>query len=281
MLKQCKEEDFYQLRSVATGRLRPNKASSFLWTTFFISLLTNGIVIWGVYGTDYHLRPSWLLFANICLASLIIQLIIALFYSKETMAYRFQKAQSIFLSIAAFKMSIDMYASMTIISEGDIYPSHIKSTGFALFMGGLIYLIISTLRGIKRVQQGEFREGGKGLYDFKQSKASVSLPIIFGATMMGGSIARTLSNSTSEFAQVGAVYFGLLLAVILQYTMAFALPEFFLLTYCKLKFEFFHIQMPRRPLKETPRETLMAKKQAQQVKASKKGNQKKARSKKK
>lgn len=281
MLKHCKEEDFYQLRSVATGRLHPVRTISFLWAAFFFSAIITSLVAIGVYGSDYHLIPSSLLFANICTASLIIQLIITFFYSKETNAYRFQKAQSIFLSFIAFKMSLDTYVGFIIISDADYIPDYIRSTALALCIGGLFYLIISTLRGIKRVQQGEFHEDGNGLYNFKQSKTFYSIPIIFGATMIGGAIARTLSNSPSELAQAGSVYFILFLAVILQYTIAFALPEFFLLTYCKFRFESFHVPMPRRRLKEAPRETVMAKKQAQQVKASKKGKQKKARSKKK
>ncbi|MDQ0272731.1 hypothetical protein [Cytobacillus purgationiresistens] len=275
MLKQCNEEDFYQLRSVARGRLRPPKVLSFSWGAFFFSGAMTSVVALGVYGSDYRLLSSWLLLANICIAILIVQFIITLFFTKESNAYRFQKVQSVFLSIIAFKLSLDMYVSFIVFSEAEYIPDYLRPAAFILCMGGLIYLVLSTIRGIKRVQQGEFRQDGKGLYNIKQSKTFYSLPIIFGATMMAGVIARTLSESSSTLGQSAAVFFILFLAVVLQYALAFALPEFFLLTYCKFRFESFHVPMPSRPLKETPRETLMAKKQAQQVKTSKKGNQKK------
>jgi hypothetical protein len=246
MLKECKDEDFYQLKSVAAGRLRPGRISSFFWATFFFSGAATSVVSLGIYSSDYALKPFWLIFANTVVVIFIIQFLVALFFSTVNNAYRFQRIQSVFLSIFALKMSLDGYAAFIIFTEADYIPSYVRPTAFILCIGGLVYLVLSTFRGMKRVQKGEFREDGRGLYNFKQSKAYVSLPIIFGATFLGGAIARTLSDSQSIHGQIGSVYFILFLAVVLQYTIAFAWPEFFLVTYCKFRFESFQIPMTKR-----------------------------------
>ncbi|WLR42815.1 hypothetical protein LC087_00800 [Bacillus carboniphilus] len=281
MLKQCQEEDFYQLKSVARSRLNPIRASSFLWVVSFFSGVMTSVIAFAVYGADYPISNFWNNFANISIIVLALQFSIALFYSKQTISFRFQNTQSIFVSLFAIKMSLDMYLAITVFSQNDFIPNYFIPTAIVLCIGGLILMVISTIRGIKRVQQGQFRQGGKGLYNLSESKTYVSLPIIFGVTMMGGAIARTLSDSASLLAQSASVYFTLLLAVILQYTIAFAIPEFFLVTYGKFRFESFYVPMPKPELKDTPREVIMAKNPAQRGKASKKGNQKKAKKKKK
>ncbi|WLR42816.1 hypothetical protein LC087_00805 [Bacillus carboniphilus] len=281
MLKRYSQEDFYLLEDVAFDRMHPTSAPMFLWGAFAFGSLINGIFIYGVYGADNPLNSKWSIFATVCIVSLVIQFIFTLLFSKESISYKFQKSQSLFNSVVAVKMSLDTYVFLIVFSEAEYFPDHIFLYTLFLCIGGILYMVISTMRGIKRVQQGHFREGGKGLYNFSESKTYVSLPIIFGATMMGGAIARTLSDSASLLAQAGVVYFFLFSAVVLQYTIAFAIPEFFLVTYGKFRFESFHVPRPKPALKDTPREVIMAKNPSQRGKASKKGNPKKARRKKK
>jgi hypothetical protein len=274
MLKECKEEDFYQIESVAIGRLRPDRITSFFWAVFILNGFMTSVVAVAIYGSDYALKPVMFVFANTVIVLFIIQFLVALFFSKVKNAYRFQRVQSVFLSIFALKMSLDMYAAFIIFSDADYIPDYLRPTAFILCMGGLIYLVLSTFRGMKRVQKGEFRKGGRGLYNFKESKGYVSLPIIFGATFLGGAIARTLSDSQSILGQIGSVYFFLFLCVVLQYTIAFAWPEFFLVTHCKFRFESFQVTMTKR-MKEKLRQ--LSENQSKQTKTNKnKTTQKKA-----
>ncbi|NMD71536.1 hypothetical protein HHO41_14625 [Bacillus sp. DNRA2] len=143
-----------------------------------------------------------------------------------------------------------MYLAFLIFCMGGTAPDYLKTTAIILYIGGLVYLVISTIRGVRRVQKGELRIGGKGLYDFANSKGHISIPIVFGVTMLGGSIFKILSYSTVSFGPLLQLYFLLLLIVVLQYAIAFAWPEFFLFTYCKFRFESFIIPMPRRPLED-------------------------------
>jgi hypothetical protein len=268
MLKQCNEEDFDQIKSVAESRLCPERISSFFWATFMFNVFMTSVVAVAIYGSDFALEPIWFVFANTVIALFIVQFLVALFFSKLKNAYRFQRIQSVFLSILSLKMSLDMYAPFILFSEADYIPNYLRPTAFILCMGGLIYLVLSTFRGMKRVQKGELREDGNGLYNFKESKGYVSLPIIFGATFLGGAITRTLSESESILGQTGSVYFFLFLCVALQYTIAFAWPEFFLITYCKFRFESFQVPMSKR-VKEKLRQQESSQIQSKQTKKNK------------
>lgn len=280
MLKQCKEEDFYKLRIMGVDLLRPDGISVIFWGAFVLSGIATIYVTLGYYGPDsYVTNPLWIVPVNIIIVLLSIQFLVTLFYSKEKMAYRFQKIQSIVLSFISLKSSIEMYAAFLMFCEARYAPDYLQPAAFILCIGGLICLVFSTIRGMKRVQKGEFRKGGRGLYNFKQPKAYVSLPIAFGAIFMFGSM-ETLSASSNPFAQITFLYFFLLICVFLQYAVAFVLPEFFLLTYCKFRFESFQISMPKR-LKEKLRKQRSSPTLPNQTKTSnRKKKKKKARGKK-
>ncbi len=279
MLKRCEEEDFYQIRMVALDRLSPDAIPVFFWATFIISGIMTAVVNFGSEYSIYINNPIWPSIINIYTVFLIFHFIIALFFSFEKNYYKYQKLQSVLLSIISLKFSFEIYPFYFLICEDKQAPSYLTNTAFILAFGGIAYLVISTIRGIKEVQKGEFRKGGKGLYNFKQSKGYVSLPIIFGTTMIGGAVARGLSDSASTFGIVVGLYFFLFLCIALQYTIAFAWPEFFLLTYCKFRFESFQIPMPKRvpSEKKVAKWTKWKSKQPQQVKRStKKTKRKKA-----
>ncbi|MBL5766993.1 hypothetical protein B5V88_07525 [Heyndrickxia sporothermodurans] len=251
MLKECVEDDFYELRMVAVDRLSPDGISVFFWGAFAISAVVTSVLDLGIFGSSHHVTSIfWVIIANVSIVLLITQLLFTFLYSKEKYAYRFQRLQSILLSIISLKTSTEFYLALLIFCMGKNVPNNIRTTAIILCIGGLIYLIVSTIRGIQRVRKGEFRKGGKGLYNFAQSKAQISFPIVFGVTMLGGSIFKVLSDSSVSFGPLLQLYFFLLLCVVFQYAVAFAWPEFFLLTYCKFRFDSFIIPMPKRPIKE-------------------------------
>ncbi|UAC48914.1 hypothetical protein K6959_03070 [Bacillus aquiflavi] len=244
MLKQCNENDFYQIKTVAENRLRPDRMTRTLWGAFMFSGMITAVLSFGSGYSIYVTNPIWPVIVKISSILLAVQFVVTVFFTKRKIAYKFQRTQSLLLSTFLFKMSIDVYAVYFLSCEDKSAPSYMTTTGFILLIGGLLYLVISTIMGIKRVQQGELRKGGKGLYNLKQSKGQVSLPIIFGATMMGGTIARFLSDVNTPTANMASLFFARFFAVVLQYAMTFASPELFLLTYCKFKFESFRIPMP-------------------------------------
>ncbi|WP_147533656.1 hypothetical protein [Bacillus marasmi] len=251
MLKKYNEDDFYEIESVSSGRLRPDNLSGFFWSTFIISGVMTAIFIFGAgKSIQASTQPIWQTLVNISKIFLAIQLIVALFFSFQKNCYKFQRVQSIFLSIFSIKLSLDMYPIFFLSSVDRSAPSYMIHAAVYLLIGGLIYLIYSTIRAINKLAKGKFRKDGEGLNNFAKSKGHVSLPIVFGVTMISGTIVRTISDSSVYFAPFLELFFFLFIAVALQYTIAFAWPEFFLFTYCKFRFESFIIPMPRRPLED-------------------------------
>ncbi|MGJ7922746.1 hypothetical protein [Neobacillus sp. LXY-4] len=242
MLRNCKEEDFYQIKIVGQGRMSPKNIIGFSWAVLFVSLLSTIVCFAGLIPDDLDISTSAVLFILFNSLLFSIQFIFTLFFTFKKVVYKFQRFQSIFLSFLGIKFSFDFYQGFFGVCEAFNSPSYIRNTGLFLMGGGVILLIISTMRAFKRVSQGELRQGGKGLYDFHNSKGYVSMPIIFGVTMFSGALARFFSDMSTDISALAALFF----AVLLQYSLALALPEFFLLMYCKFRFESFNVKMPKR-----------------------------------
>ncbi|MBA4535598.1 hypothetical protein H1Z61_00250 [Bacillus aquiflavi] len=246
MLKQCNEDDFYTIKMEIDDRLSPENIIIFFWGALVLSGIMILVITIPLYGPGHYLtNPLWFLTHKIFVILFVIQLIVTLFYSLKKNAYRYQRVQSVFLSLFSLKTSsFDVYAAFFMFCEGRDVPSNLIITTIALWIGGFIFLLLSTIRAIKRVQQGELRKNGKGLYNIKQTVGNANLPIIFGVVMIGGAIVRKLSDSAITLGTVTDLYFILMFPFILQYMMVFALPEHFLYTYCKLRFKSFHVPMP-------------------------------------
>lgn len=85
------------------------------------------------------------------------------------------------------------------------------------------------------MEQGELKKEGEGLYNFKESQNLLIGPGIFGLVMIAGSLSRAVSNMDGSI----SMFYVLLLCIILQYSMAIAIPEFVLVIYGKFKFKSF------------------------------------------
>ncbi|WP_041580743.1 hypothetical protein [Bacillus sp. 1NLA3E] len=238
MLLKNKEVDFYQIKSVSLGRLSPNNVSGFFWGGFVLSTVTTIVAFAGI---STEISTFMTLMVLLSLFLWVFQFFFTLFFTMRKIAYKFQRLLSVYLSLIGFKVSIDFYQAFFGVCEVFNSPSYIKTTGTILFLGGIILLIISTMRAVRRVKQGELRKEGRGLYNFQNSKGYVSVPIIFGVTMLGGAAARFFSDMSTDITALAILFF----AVLLQYSVAMALPEFFLLTYCKFRFESFKVKMPK------------------------------------
>ncbi|MGJ7922744.1 hypothetical protein [Neobacillus sp. LXY-4] len=242
MLGNCKEEDFYQIKSVGQDRLSPQSISGFFWAVIFVSVLTTIATSSGLFPEDNDVSTAMVLILLLSYLMLFIQFIFTLFFTFKKVAYKFERFQSLCLSFIGLKFSIDFYLAFFDVCERFNSPNYIRNTGLILMGGGAIFLIIFTLRAFKRVSQGKLRQGENGLYDFQNSKGYVSVPVIFGVTMFGGATARLFSDTASNFEVLGMLFF----AVLLQYSLALALPEFFLLMYCKFRFETFRVELPKK-----------------------------------
>ena len=249
MLNKCNEEDFNQIKSAALDRLSPNNVSGFSWGFFAFGVIMTVLSFAGLFPEDHDSSLFMSLMVSLNLLILIIQFILTVLFTSKKLAYKFQKFHSVFLCFIAFKISIDTYQFFFGASERFGSPNYLKNSGLLLLLGGIIFMVISTFRVIKRVEKGELRKSGKGLYDFQNSKGFVSVPIIFGITILGGVGGRFFSEVSNDITAIIA----LVLGVVIQYSIAMAIPEFFLLAYCKFRFESFKVKRPEGRMRGSKR----------------------------
>ncbi|MDP4178802.1 MAG: hypothetical protein Q8900_10735 [Bacillota bacterium] len=246
MFKDLKEEDFYKLKMVSKDRLSPDGIAVFLIGSFIFGAVATG-VSWGIYKSDDYIHGSILesvLKTQFIL--MIISLLAAAFFSNTKNQFKFQRSQAVVLALISIRLSLDMSLFYFFACEDRHAPNYMTNLGLLFVIGGVVFLFISTLRGIHRVNAGMFRKGGKYLYNFSKSKIYISSPIAYSIILIGGTLSRILSGSNGSSFQIVELLFILILAVIIQYGLALVWPEFFLLAYCKNKFPTFICKMPER-----------------------------------
>ncbi|MFC4619402.1 hypothetical protein ACFO4N_11825 [Camelliibacillus cellulosilyticus] len=250
MLKDCKKEDFQEIKYIVIDRLSPDGIPIFFWGAFAYSGVMTLLLALGLkYGENVSsiILPMPIL-VKIMVFTLIVQFLVAVIFSFMKICFSFQKIQLLLLDIISLKLSWELYLFYLWICREWNQPQYMEIIAFWLFVGGIVYLFMSIMRGIRRVGKGAFREGGTGIYNFKQSKTHISLPIIFGFTMLTGSVVRILGENGGDLGKIAILYLFLFFSAAIQYIFAFAWPEFFLATYCKFRFESFQIPKPKRPL---------------------------------
>lgn len=252
MLTSYEEAYFSKIMDTADdGRLSPGRISVFLMATFIYSLAMMAASLNAAAAGD-NSESIWAVVMVFNIVIGIFHLLLAVFFFNEKIAYRFQRLQSCLLCFFSLRFSLEAYLVYFFICVDRNTPAYMQTLGLLLILGGFIFLIISTLRAIKRVKQGHFQKGGKGLYDFGKSKGYISLPVIYFVTVLAGFIPRIFSDSSS-YATVEP-FIALILSVCIQYIIAMAWPEFFLLAYCKRRFNSFHVK-PLRRRNSKPRRT--------------------------
>lgn len=236
MLKNCNEADFIQLKWIAQGRLEPMAISSWMFIT---TLAMGGIplLMYKIASTDMFLQFHDGLNNLLPILSTFfwIQLILSLLFLIPYVAYKFQRLQVLILNFWVLKVSVDFYAIVYLISVDRLLSETFSTTLVGIILFGLLFTAISTIRGVKRARDGQFRKGGILLYDFQNSKLYLSSSLVFGLIMISGAIARHPSG-------VFSVLFFLILCIIIQLGIGLTSPEFFLLLYCKLRFKSFIIE---------------------------------------
>ncbi|THF73926.1 hypothetical protein [Cohnella fermenti] len=237
MMPQLREEDVVRLLSIAKNRLHPEAVVPFFWGVFFYEALMFLIPSIGIYKNPD--APPWTGFANVCVAMVVIQFLIALLFSFKSIIYRFQKVQFVLLGVVGFIMSLAMYPAFFVACAIIDEPVDLVLTGAAILCCGLLLLAWSTRHAIRRLRNGQFREGGRLLYNFQKPQGSVNKPLIYGMALFGGILARNV-----VVYGISEAYIPLALGTLIQYCMSLALPEFLLVAYCKFKFDDFILSRP-------------------------------------
>ncbi|WP_449537781.1 hypothetical protein [Ferdinandcohnia sp. Marseille-Q9671] len=245
MLKKYNVEDFDLIEDVAYDRLHPNAIIAFFWVTFVISAFMTYFVRDTVNYSVYITNPMWSTLIQVNLILLVFHLLVLIFYKVKRNTFRFQRLQVLLLCFFSLKLSLEFYPIYFMAVEDRFAPTYLTTTGLLAIAFGFVLLVISVIRAIGRVKKGELKENGKGLYDFGNSKGYVSIPIIFGATMIGGAISQTFSAMGSSFGSMAGLFFLLILAIVIQYGIAMVWPEFFLLAYGKFRFASFIVELPK------------------------------------
>ena len=244
-MKNCQEEDFYELKMVSTDRLSPDGISAFFIATLIYSAVFTIICVSMANKSRYITNPIWPQITRYMILLLLIQVIITLFFVGIKNSFKYQKTQAVLLNIISIKVSIEMFPFYFLACEDKHAPGYMISIGLFLLAGGFIYLIISLFRAIFKVKNGMLKKGGKYLYDFSNSKLHFSVPVIYCFTIIAGFISRNLSSSGNITAEMFGIIFILILTIFIQYGIAMAWPEFFLLAYCKFRFETFNEKTPK------------------------------------
>jgi len=232
-----KEEDLFKIKMAGYGRLRPDSVPGFLWGAIVFGGVALIVSLFGIINGTY--LASSLLQTSVKVATVIFgaQLLLSILFSITPISYALQKLQLIFATLVAFKFSIDYYLFLLTVADLEDAPQYIFNTGFLLMAGGILLLILMTVRAFKRAKQGELRKEGEGLYNFKETKNYLTGAGLFGIVMIAGTLARSISNMEGSI----GLFFILFLCITIQYSVAIALPEFILLIYGKFKFNSFSV----------------------------------------
>ena len=183
-MKNLKSDDWYELKKVARTRLGPNEISGWFAASLIYSLVILGTSIFAIVQGAYLNKEFWKPIVIVAGVLFITQVIIGVFFSNMRNIYDHQKIEAVCLSITATKLSIDGYLFFFMLADENMIEKSVINIFILVALAGIILMIISTIRGIKRVKQGHFREGGNGLYDFKKSNGYISFVGVYSAVIL-------------------------------------------------------------------------------------------------
>ncbi len=233
MLGKCREEDFYVLESVASTRLSPGVVPAFLIISTFIGVMATGFSV-GI-STD---KTIFNVFGMIELVFVVIGIVFCIFFLNEKNMFKFQRTSFFILCVYGVKLVFDFYLLGLACFEGaeeTILFNYLSLIGYLT----ILFLCFTTVRACVRVRKGFLRKGQNGLYDFKDSKLSLGVPMVFYIIIMVRVLSEYLTTYTNM--PMDLVIIAICITT-LMVTLSLALPEFFLLFYCKCKFPAFIIK---------------------------------------
>lgn len=226
-------DNFYELKKIANDRLDPGHIAAWFLATNMVSA-----ILFIPLGLDLKGIPK-----IIYTITLIAHTLVTLFYKDIRRSYKYQNIQSVLLVFIATKMPLEMYMFLITNREANGVSETMVRVGILFLISGIIATFVYTIRAIGKVKDGCFNEDGDGLYNFKSSKNYTVFSIIFPVVMLTTGLIRILSSY--EMQNINMIIL-LIIVFILHFSMAMALPEMYLLMYCKLKYDDFRVAMPSR-----------------------------------
>lgn len=249
-------DDWYVLRGVANDRLSPEGIAAWFVAVLVYSAIVLLIPVIGYYADECNTLWKIIILTSIIL--FIINILIIFYYSNSKYMYSKQKLQSVLLCIYGTKLSIDGYVPTVFLIYTESSNKTLLYVALLALIGGIILNIAATIRGVNRAKKGYFRAGQNGLYDFKEksTKSFMGIYLIYPCVMIGMIIFRSIQNSNFQNS------FLLFWVIVVQYAVSLAIPEFYLLMYCKFKYKEFIVEMPewyKKRIAEKKRARLMKK----------------------
>ncbi|KAA0548510.1 hypothetical protein FZW96_08030 [Bacillus sp. BGMRC 2118] len=247
MLSQYNEENFAILQQTAQARLRPDNISGWFLVTFIYSTIMLITAAFAVMTTPLF-DTNWFLVPFFAAISWLVHLVLMLVFISERVAYKLQRLQAVALCFIAGKLSIEGYMIYFLICADQDADLYMYVVGLVLLAGGFLLMIVSTIRAFRAVRRGDLREDGNGLFQYTSRWLLSVVTAVIALIFISNYVVRFLPVEVTN-ASFGA-YFGLFLFAGIQYLMAMATSEFFLLTYCKFRYHSFIVEPPIRNRKQ-------------------------------
>jgi hypothetical protein len=244
MLRGVNEGNFRELREVSYYRLSPERIFVGFIGAFVFSGVMSAVTAFALDYSTTITGAYWPLIQKIDLGLLLLQFLALVFFAFPGQIYRFQKLQSVILCLVTLKLSIDGYKMYFLSLDDRNSSENLLTIGKYVIVGGLILLVITTLRAMVMARMGKLTQDGSYLYPVSRRTAWI-IAIILLAVLFISFILGRGEYGGDAYRNWGPVPL-LVIFSILQYALAIAWPEFFLLAYAKLKFSGFALERPSR-----------------------------------
>ncbi|MFT4414352.1 hypothetical protein ACLM5H_10885 [Fredinandcohnia humi] len=253
MLKNCREEDFYKIHTATFSRLNPETISGFLFASMIISGIMT-LVITNALTSPFITSPIWDRVYAVYLIILGIQIVTAVLYLFRSTIYKYQRMQAILLSLFCVMLSVEFYPIYFLSIEDRFAPGFFNTIGLVFLIGGFLSLLFFSIRAAVWVRQGKLRKEGPGLFHTKEFFIYLSVVGALAFLLLAWAFYQARTDYFMSIGEIITLFQAAFYSVILQYSLAMALPEIFLLTYCKFRFASYRDPNPpirkKRPVKQ-------------------------------
>jgi hypothetical protein len=243
VLEKFKEEDFeYFKNGVVSGRLNPVRMGKLLWVFPLFSLLFVFVVSFTVFDKSTRsLYSGWTSVFYIQWGSLIVILIMCIFFLFKRVSLKFQRTQMVILIPSSCQLVYDMALFVFIKTKVDFICFPFTPVMNLYTLSVFLIFCFSILRAVNLLKKGAFRKNGRGLMgrQYNEKTSRFSNVAIFALT---GSVIGLITMSW-----FGALGQDILLIVVMLFVSilisSVGITEFVFVLYCKIRFPSFNISM--------------------------------------
>ncbi|WP_234121595.1 hypothetical protein [Clostridium hydrogenum] len=242
MLKNCKEEDFYSLNLFVKNKLDKKIIPGFFVSSIIWAFVMTLVITVDVQNNTGINHQIWNKVIRLSQVMLVLQVLVTVFFTNLKNSFKYQRAKMIAICLVILKFSIEGYQIFFFFCADQNVPNYISNVGTAILIGGIVPLIIFIYVYVYLIKKGCFRKKGKK-YSSNNAAVYVGGPLAFGIILIGGVMARHTSGNTTAIVT-------LICMAVIEYLMTIVLAKFFILVYCKFRFESFIEEMPQILLEE-------------------------------